>query len=71
RGKEAEAREVVLEAAATFRSLEIEREMLVAVLFLHQTFSLGLAKVTVLEDVIDFLHKAENDPEAKFEPRPL
>lgn len=70
-GKEDEAREVVLEAAGTFRSLEIEREMLLAVLFLQQTFSLGLARITVLEDVIGFLRKAEHDPEAKFEPRPL
>lgn len=70
-GKTSEARDVALEAAQTFRTLEIEREMLLAVLFLHQTFSLGLAKVTVLEDVIAFLRKAEHDPEAKFEPRPL
>ena len=70
-GKAKEARDVALEAAQTFRSLEIEREMLLAVLFLHQTFSLGLASVTVLEDVIRFLRRAEHDPEAKFEPRPL
>lgn len=70
-GKTDEARDVALEAAQTFRTLEIEREMLLAVLFLHQTFSLGLAKITVLEDVIRFLRKAEHDPEAKFEPRPL
>ncbi|HZI74597.1 MAG TPA: hypothetical protein VFD73_11385, partial [Gemmatimonadales bacterium] len=70
-GRAGEARDVVLEAAQTFRSLEIEREMLLAVLFLHQTFSLGLAKASVLEDVIDFLQKAEHNPEAKFEPRPL
>ncbi|MFL6201965.1 MAG: hypothetical protein ACJ76J_22555 [Thermoanaerobaculia bacterium] len=70
-GKVAEAREVAIEAAQTFRTLEIEREMLLAVLFLHQTFSLGLAKVSVLEDVIAFLRKAEHDPDAKFEPRPL
>jgi hypothetical protein len=66
-----EARDVVMEAAEIFRSLEIEREMLLAVLFLHQTFSLGLARITVLEDVIGFIRRAEHDPEAKFEPRPL
>ena len=71
RGETDEAREVALEAAQTFRTLEIEREMLLAVLFLHQTFSLGLARITVLEDVIGFLRKAEHDPDAKFEPRPL
>jgi tetratricopeptide (TPR) repeat protein len=70
-GRTGEARDVALDAAQTFQTLQIEREMLLAVLFLHQCFSLGLAKVSVLEDVIDFLHRAGHNPEAKFEPRPL
>lgn len=71
RGREDEARDTALEAAETFQRLEIGREMMLAVMFLSQTFTLGLAKVTVLEDVIAFLHRAEHDPDAKFEPRPL
>ncbi|HVG09098.1 MAG TPA: hypothetical protein VNM67_15440 [Thermoanaerobaculia bacterium] len=71
RGESEEAQDTVLEAVETFRRLDIEREMLVAVRFLQQAFSLGLAKITLLEDVIRFLRRAENDPEAKFEPRPL
>ena len=71
RGRTDEARDTVLEAAETFRRLDIEREMLIAVRFLQQAFSLGLARITLLEDVIAFLRKAEHDPEAKFEPRPL
>jgi len=71
RGKTEEARDTVLDAAETFRRLDIEREMLVAVRFLQQAFSLGLARITLLEDVIAFLRRAEHDPEAKFEPRPL
>ena len=61
----------MLDAVETFRRLVIEREMLVALHFLQQAFSLGLAKITLLEDVIAFLRRAEHDPEAKFEPRPL
>jgi tetratricopeptide (TPR) repeat protein len=71
RGKTDEARDTVLDAVETFRRLVIEREMLVALHFLQQAFSLGIAKTTLLEDVIGFLHRAEHDPEAKFEPRPL
>lgn len=71
RGRADEARDTVLEAAETFRRLDIEREMLVAVRFLQQAFSLGLAKISLLEDVIAFLRRAEHDPEAKFDPRPL
>jgi hypothetical protein len=58
----------VLEAVETFRRLAIEREMLVALRLLQQAFSLGLAKITLLEDVIAFLRRAEHDPNAKFEP---
>ncbi len=71
RGKTDEARDTVLEAVETFRRLDIEREMLIALRFLQQAFTLGLAKITLLEDVITFLRRAEHDPEAKFEPRPL
>ena len=70
-GRTSEARDVALSAAETFRSLAIERETMLAAMFLQQCFSLGLAQVSVLEDVIAFLRRAEHDPEAKFEPRPL
>ena len=68
RGQTDEARDTVLEAVETFRRLAFEREMLIALRFLQQAFSLGLAKVTLLEDAIAFLRRAEHDPKAKFEP---
>lgn len=71
RGRTEEAHDTVSEAVDTFRRLVIEREMLVALRFLREAFSLGLAKITLLEDVIAFIRRAEHDPEAKFEPRPL
>ena len=71
RGRTSEARDLALEAAETFRTLEVERETLSAMLFLRESFVLGVAKTTLLEDVIDYLRRAEHDPEARFNPRPL
>lgn len=71
RGEADEARDTALEAVETFRRLAVEREMLIALRLLQQAFTLGLVKNTLLEDVIGFLRRAEHDPEAKFEPRPL
>lgn len=69
-GRTDEARDVVLETVEIFRRLDIQREVLATALFLREAFMLGLARISLLEDVIAFLRKAEHDPEARFEPRP-
>ena len=63
-GKTSQARDAVLEAAETFRRLDARREILTAVLFLREAFALGVARTSLLEDVIAFLRRAERDPEA-------
>ncbi len=64
-----EARETAIEAAETFRRLGIHREAMAAVLILRESFRMGVATIELLEDVITFLRRAENDPEARFNPR--
>lgn len=71
RGRTSDAREIALEAAEAFRALSVEREMLTATLFLREAFLLGVAQISLLEDVIAFLRRAEHDPEARFDPRPI
>lgn len=71
RGRTSDAREIALEAAEAFRALGVEREMLTATLFLREAFLLGVAQISLLEDVIAFLRRAEHDPEARFDPRPI
>ena len=46
-------------------------KMLTATLFLREAFLLGVARISLLEDVIAFLRRAEHDPDAHFDPRPL
>ncbi len=70
-GRTNDAGETVMEAAETFRSLRIHRESLTALLFLRETFSRGLLRSSLLEDVIAFLRRAEHDPSVKFEPRAI
>lgn len=71
RGRTSDAREIAMDAAESFRGLGVEREMLTAILFLREAFRLGVAQVSLLEDVIAFLRRAEHDPDARFDPRPL
>jgi tetratricopeptide (TPR) repeat protein len=68
-GRAAEARGLVLEAAEAFTALRIHREMLMAVLYLKETFICGAVEVPLLEEVAAFLRRAEHDASAKFEPR--
>jgi len=68
-GQAAEARGLVLEAAEAFTALRIHREMLMAVLYLKETFTCGAAEVPLLEEVAAFLRRAEHDASARFEPR--
>ena len=68
-GRAAEARGLVLEAAEAFTALRIHREMLMAVLYLKETFICGAAEAPLLEEVSAFLRRAEHDASARFEPR--
>lgn len=68
-GRAAEASGLVLEAAEAFTALRIHREMLMAVLYLKETFVCGAAEVPLLEEVSAFLRRAEHDGSARFEPR--
>jgi tetratricopeptide (TPR) repeat protein len=68
-GRAAEASGLVLEAAEAFTALRIHREMLMAVLYLKETFVCGAAEVPLLEEVRAFLRRAEQDGSARFEPR--
>lgn len=70
-GRTSEAREIALAAAEAFRGLGVEREVLTATLFLRETFLFGVGQISLLEDVIAFFRRAEHDPDARFEPRPL
>ncbi|HKH47182.1 MAG TPA: hypothetical protein VKM72_21205 [Thermoanaerobaculia bacterium] len=67
-GRAAEAGGLVLEAAEAFTALRIHREMLMAVLYLKETFICGAAEVPLLEEVSAFLRRAEHDASARFEP---
>jgi tetratricopeptide (TPR) repeat protein len=68
-GRAAEARGLVLEAVEAFTALRIHREMLMAVLYLKETFICGAVEVPLLEEVAAFLRRAEHDASARFEPR--
>lgn len=68
-GRVPEASGLVLEAAEAFTALRIHREMLMAVLYLKETFICGAAEVPLLEEVSAFLRRAEHDASARFEPR--
>jgi tetratricopeptide (TPR) repeat protein len=68
-GRAAEARGLVLEAAEAFTALRIQRDALMAVLYLKETFTCGAAEVPLLEEVAAFLRRAEHGGSARFEPR--
>lgn len=70
-GRAAEASGLVLEAAEAFTALGIHREMLMAVLYLRETFICGAAEVPLLEEVSAFLRRSDLDAAARFEPSRL
>jgi tetratricopeptide (TPR) repeat protein len=69
RGKTAEATQVALEAAETFKQLEIQREVLQAVILLRNAFEMRAATLTMVEEVAGFLRRIEIDPALRFEGR--
>lgn len=69
-GRATEASSFVLEAAEAFTALRIQREKLMAVLYLKEAFVCGAAELPLLEEVSAFLRRAEHDVSVRFEPRP-
>jgi tetratricopeptide (TPR) repeat protein len=65
-----EAEELVVEAARVFAGLRIEREALTAVLMLKRSFEMRQASAEMVEEVAAFVRRAENDPNARFNPPP-
>jgi hypothetical protein len=67
--KAEEAQELVQEAAKVFTLLQIEREALAAVIMLRHAFEVKQATVALVEEVAAFVRRAENDPNAVFNPQ--
>ncbi len=68
-GKAAEATKVVFEAAETFKTLQILREALQAVILLRNAFEMQVATLAMVEEVTGFLRRIEIDPALRFEGR--
>ncbi|HKI05161.1 MAG TPA: hypothetical protein VKK31_24490 [Thermoanaerobaculia bacterium] len=67
-GKTRDSIREVLAAADVFIALGISREAGASLLLLRKTFELNMADMVLLEYVIGLLRRAENEPEARFEP---
>jgi tetratricopeptide (TPR) repeat protein len=65
-GRVEEARKLVAEAAEVFTALKIHREGLAAVLLLRKAFETRVATTALLERVIRFMTRAEDDPTVSF-----
>jgi tetratricopeptide (TPR) repeat protein len=69
-GRDAEARHLAREAAEVFLALGIEREALGAVLILQKALEVSQASANLVESVARFLRRLEDNPRARFEPKP-
>lgn len=69
-GRLEEAEKAVMEAVEVFIALHIRREVMTAVLMLKKAFETRVATAALVESVADFLRRAEDDPNLRFEPRP-
>lgn len=65
----AEAQDLVVEAAGVFAALKIDREAMGAVLLLRQSIEMRAASAGFVQEVSAFLRRAENDPNARFDPQ--
>lgn len=63
-GRLHDAERIVSECAAVFISLQIRRELRVSILVIRKAVETRHLNLTVLQHVIDLLHKAERDPNA-------
>jgi tetratricopeptide (TPR) repeat protein len=66
-GKAAEAKQLALEAAGIFTSLQIQREAFQAVILLRDAFEGQAATLEMVEEVAGFLRRIEIDPALRFE----
>jgi hypothetical protein len=69
--KTKEAKAVTLKAVDTFLSLDIERESILAVMLLRETFEMERVTVRLLSEVTDYMRKADYSPEKPFTPSEL
>lgn len=69
-GRVDETEKLVLECADVFIFLKIQREALASVLVVRKAAETRCLNLGLLQQVIDILHKAERDPNARFEPEP-
>lgn len=68
-GCTAAAGRVAREAIAVFRALRVHREALAALALLEDAVQSGATTAALLEEVSDFLRRAEKDPTLRFEPQ--
>ena len=66
RGRQEEARTVVLKATEVFLSLDIQVEAIRAVLVLQRVFEAGVQGWSLLDDATRFLRRIEYDPSLTF-----
>jgi tetratricopeptide (TPR) repeat protein len=69
-GRLEESEKVVLEAVDVFIALHIRHEVMTAVLMLKKAFETRVATAALVQSVADFLRRAEDNPDLRFEPRP-
>jgi tetratricopeptide (TPR) repeat protein len=62
------AHDLVLEAANTLTTIGVHRQALEAILFLRESFELHIATLTTLEEVTEFLRRAQHDRNARYTP---
>jgi tetratricopeptide (TPR) repeat protein len=68
-GSAAAAQRAAQEAIEVFRALEVHREARAAVVQLESALRTGGATADLVEEVSDFLRRAEKDPGLRFEPQ--
>jgi tetratricopeptide (TPR) repeat protein len=67
-GRAAEVSTLAAEMLAIFRSFEVERESLAALQLFCDASKRKTATVELAQRVVTFLHRAQHDPELRFEP---
>ena len=69
-GRLEESEKAVLAAVEVFAALHVRREVRTAVLMLKKAFETRAATAALVESVADFLRRAEDNPDLRFEARP-
>lgn len=69
RARHPEAITLAIEALQIFTQLQVKPQVIEALTVLTQAIQQGLVTATLLQTVADFIHKAEHDQRARFQPR--